>query len=54
MEKYVQFLETVEASYYNSNDELLEDRLIDDYYSKIKRDPEHFENISLIMKSATQ
>jgi hypothetical protein len=50
MEKYVQYLETVEKPYYNSHDELLEDRLKDDYYNRAGRDPEHFENISVVMK----
>jgi len=50
MEKYVQYLETVEKPYYNSHDELQEDRLKDDYYNRARRDPEHFENISVVMK----
>jgi hypothetical protein len=48
MEKYAQYLETVESPYYNRNDELFEERLKDDYYKIIKNDPGHFEHMKII------
>lgn len=50
MKKYTQYLETIEAPYYNSNDQLLQDRLKDDYYERVKNDPAHFEHMKVIHK----
>lgn len=48
MEEYAQYLEKVEKPYYNSNDQLLEDILREEYYLKAKDNPRCFENMQLI------
>lgn len=52
MEEYAQYLEKVEQPYYNANDELLEERLKKDYYSKIKGETGHLENIQVIRRES--
>lgn len=50
METYAQYLESIEAPFYNRNDELKQEHLRDYYYEGLKHDPTHFENVPLIIK----
>jgi hypothetical protein len=50
MKKYAHYLESIEAPYYNSNDELLKDNLENDYHKWVKNDPLHFEHMKVIVK----
>jgi hypothetical protein len=54
MQEYAEYLESVEGPYYDSNDELLEDRLKSDYYARVRRAPDHFENTPVIMRGARE